>query len=159
MISRIGFNDLKSLLELDKLCFPEPISFGKATLLYYLFLSNTINLLERDEDTGRIKGFVISAFLEPGRGCVGPLPEGHIITLDVHPDTRRRGIGTQLAERAVERLRTQGAARVTLEVAVSNESARNLYQRMGFRDVEIIEDYYRTEHGFEDAYFMQLLMG
>ena len=38
-----------------------------------------------------------------------------------------------------------GARHLTLEVRVSNEGARHLYQRFGFAPVGVRKDYYRDE--------------
>lgn len=52
--------------------------------------------------------------------------------LFVAPDSRRRGIGKALLRSAVELCRDQGAVRVSLSTAVSNESAQALYQATGW---------------------------
>ncbi len=61
------------------------------------------------------------------------LDEGHITTLAVHPDHRRRGIGALLLLNLVERARERGVVRLTLEVRVSNQAAQRLYEAFGFR--------------------------
>lgn len=61
------------------------------------------------------------------------LDEGHITTLAVHPDYRRRGIGAWLLLNLVERARERGVVRLTLEVRVSNHGAQRLYEAFGFR--------------------------
>ena len=76
---------------------------------------------------------------------------GHIITIDVHPDSRRQRLGTLLIQAACERLRKMTAFMVVLEVAVNNHSALAFYDRHGFKRVKVLERYYNRD---VDAIFM-----
>ena len=58
--------------------------------------------------------------------------EAHITTFGVHPDWRRQGVGARLLLRLVDVALELGAARMTLEVRVSNHAAQELYRRFGF---------------------------
>ena len=60
-------------------------------------------------------------------------PEAHIAKLAVHPDYRRRGIGTALLHDALDRIRRLGLHSAYLEVRRTNLPAQNLYRRFGFR--------------------------
>ena len=78
--------------------------------------------------------------------------EAHITTFAVLPDWRRQGIGARLMLAMME-LATELQARVaTLEVRLSNDAARGLYARFGFRPVGIRPRYY-SDNG-EDALIM-----
>jgi ribosomal-protein-alanine N-acetyltransferase len=78
--------------------------------------------------------------------------EAHITTFAVLPEWRRRGVGARLMLAMME-LATHLQARVaTLEVRLSNEAARQLYQRFGFRPVGLRPRYY-SDNG-EDALIM-----
>ncbi|MDP8904325.1 MAG: ribosomal protein S18-alanine N-acetyltransferase [Chloroflexota bacterium] len=78
--------------------------------------------------------------------------EAHVTTFAVLPAWRRRGVGGRLMV-AMLRLAVELGARVaTLEVRLSNEPARRLYQRFGFRPVGIRPRYY-SDNG-EDALIM-----
>lgn len=68
-------------------------------------------------------------------------PEAEILTLAVHPDARRRGLGFHLLgmlETALE-----GAEEVFLEVAETNAAARALYARSGYHPVGLRRRYFR----------------
>ncbi len=60
------------------------------------------------------------------------LDEGHIMTIAVHPQHRRRGLGTLLLLDLFEQARERGVQRLTLEVRVSNVAAQRLYEAFGF---------------------------
>jgi ribosomal-protein-alanine N-acetyltransferase len=78
--------------------------------------------------------------------------EAHITTFAVLPEWRRRGIGGRLMV-AMMKLASDLDARVaTLEVRLSNDAARELYQRFGFRPVGLRPRYY-SDNG-EDALIM-----
>ncbi|HEY7679017.1 MAG TPA: GNAT family N-acetyltransferase, partial [Terriglobia bacterium] len=77
---------------------------------------------------------------------------GHIITIDVHPEFRRRGIGAHLMEMAEQRLRKEGATRVVLEVATHNQPALAFYGARGFVQQRVLPRYYRDG---SDAYLME----
>jgi ribosomal protein S18 acetylase RimI-like enzyme len=49
-----------------------------------------------------------------------------------HPDHQRRGMATGLLQRAMRALHKKGYDHVRLRVAVANERARRVYERLGF---------------------------
>jgi len=78
--------------------------------------------------------------------------EAHITTFAVHPDWRRQGVGRRLIQALLVAATELGAARITLEVRVSNLAAQALYRTHGFQIAGRRERYY-TDDG-EDAYIM-----
>jgi len=105
------------------------------------------------EVEGNVVGYVMSR-VELGLGCTvkGIIKKGHIVSIAVLPDYRRRGIGSKLLEQAMEALKDiYGCKEVYLEVRVSNNPAISLYEKYGFRKVKIIRGYYLDG---EDAYIM-----
>lgn len=92
-------------------------------------VSDQIALLAED-DQGDVVGFVLA------RQRSGRL--GFVSDLYVAPETRRSGVAAGLMREAVTRLGARGAAYVTIGVQASNESARAVYARWGFREDELI---------------------
>ncbi len=81
------------------------------------------------------------------------LGEMHLLNIAVHPDARREGIGEGLLSHALQFASGRGAKVVFLEVRRSNEAARAMYARFGFRAMGVRPGYY--EDG-EDAIVMML---
>lgn len=80
------------------------------------------------------------------------LDEAHIVIIGSRPRDRRRGIGELLLIGAIEAAIRHGARVVTLEVRASNEVARSLYRKYGFREVGVRKRYYADNN--EDAVIM-----
>jgi [ribosomal protein S18]-alanine N-acetyltransferase len=85
-------------------------------------------------------------------GLMFVVDEAHVTTLSVHPDHRRQGIGARLLLELVRDARSKGVRALTLEVRMSNEAARALYERFGFVPAGVRKGYY-AEVG-EDALVM-----
>jgi len=89
-------------------------------------------------DAGKAGGFVLV------RVAGG---EAEILTLAVAPAARRRGIGFALVTAACRHAQKMGAGASFLEVCESNEPARSLYKRLGFREVGRRRGYYQSAGG------------
>jgi ribosomal protein S18 acetylase RimI-like enzyme len=82
--------------------------------------------LVAEEDGRRIVGFALAKMEHPGIA--------HLSDLYVVPEARRQGAARELIREAATRLRDgEEASVLTLGVQVTNEDARNAYERLGFR--------------------------
>jgi len=68
--------------------------------------------------------------------------EAHVTNVAVHAGRRREGIGRLLMEALMQMARDAGMESMTLEVRVSNEAAKMLYQQLGFVSAGIRKNYY-----------------
>jgi len=127
--------DFPFLYALDQACFAPGISWSKAELQYFLRYPG--NLAVVAEEAARVAGFAIAG-VQRRRGA----RVGRLITIDVDPALRRRGIGHLLIETIEERLRTDGVAAILLEVAVDNLAAQEFYVRHGFVKTGRLPGYY-----------------
>lgn len=127
-IRRACIEDLDRIVEIERLCFPEEVLFTRG--LFSFLLRNATALVACDDE---IMGFVIGYL--SGR-------TGVIYTLDVHPDHRRKGVGSALFDAIEREMQAAGARRFRLEAAISNTAALNLYRRAGYVDGELLRNYY-----------------
>lgn len=81
--------------------------------------------------------------------------EFHVNKLATDSRVRHRGYGRQLIEDAIGRARNVGASNVTLEVRVSNLTAREFYRSYGFREAFRRRNYYQDG---EDAFALVLAL-
>jgi ribosomal-protein-alanine N-acetyltransferase len=74
---------------------------------------------------------------------------GHITTIGVAPEHRRRGLANKLLSHAEEALRKRGINVVMLEVRTGNRAAQNLYRAFDYAIVQRLPKYYNNgEDGF-----------
>ena len=124
--------DIEALYALDQVCFEPGIAYSRGELRRFLGIATAEGVLA-DED-GALAGFAVG-YLTRGRTA-------HVVTLDVGPAQRRRGLGKSLLEALLARLAQAGARQVRLEVSTENEGAIAFYERLGFRTRRRLRDYY-----------------
>lgn len=79
-----------------------------------------------------MRGLLVESLMPP------PEPgELYVAHLGVAPEQRRRGIMTRMLEERIARARGAGFDRVVLDVARTNPGAQRLYERLGFRVIEL----------------------
>ena len=138
-VRRLSADDLDILLEIEKLSFRAPWSRES----YHRELT--------ENPLARYFGCFLEGKLVAFAGFWLILDEGHISNIAVHPLHRKKGFGELLMRQVMIRGLLEGLRWMTLEVRVSNEAARNLYGKLGFRDLGKRRAYY--EDG-EDAVIM-----
>jgi ribosomal-protein-alanine N-acetyltransferase len=125
-------SDLPALWELDRICFEPGIAYSRRELRRFFDLSGAECFVAESE--GRIEGFALG--YPDGSG------NAHVVTLDVHPSARRRGLGSELLEGLLASLASAGAGRAVLEVDVRNSGAIAFYRSLGFRTDGRLTGYY-----------------
>jgi [ribosomal protein S18]-alanine N-acetyltransferase len=142
--------DLAELYQLDQVCFPSAIAYSRAELQYFL-TNPRCSCWIAQQPENNLAGFVIVE-----RVTRNQLLAGHIITLDVTPDERRRGLGRLLMQTAEEQMKQEGAGSMSLEVAENNPIAQRFYRSLGFVTRGRIANYYG---GRIDAEVMEKSIG
>jgi ribosomal-protein-alanine N-acetyltransferase len=130
-----GKADLPGLFELDRVCFPGEIAYSLREFRALLRSTRTISMVA--EEDGDLAGFAISRSVL-ARGALG----GHIVTIDVGPAFRRRGVGRLLMDEVESRMVRAEAAWLRLEVAIDNLGAQSFYTSLGFQPIGQIRGYY-----------------
>jgi ribosomal protein S18 acetylase RimI-like enzyme len=122
-------SDMDRILKIEAQAFPKsPYNRRLFTSLYRSYPSTF--LVYREEE---ILGYLVYT------------PEGHIISIAVHP--RHRRIGTQLVR---EVFRNSTGEFIWVEVRETNTGAQAFYEKLAFLKKGVIPRYYWTE----DAYIM-----
>ncbi|MEM1509032.1 MAG: ribosomal protein S18-alanine N-acetyltransferase [Thermofilaceae archaeon] len=140
IIREAKVDDLDTIHSIELKCFGQD-AYGLALLQIYQVISlNTFLVAEYE---GAVVGYVIGTLEARG--------EGHVVSIGVHPNYRRKGVATALLNEVINRFNARGVRIVKLEVRVSNFPAINLYRKLGFEITGIVEKYYSDG---EDAYMM-----
>ena len=127
--------DLERLWRLDQLCFEPGIAYSQRELRRFLGMPRAACVVA--EIGSVLCGFAL-AYREP--------PDlVHVVTLDVHPTFRRRGLGRRLIESVLARSAAAGAKRAVLQVDVRNSGAIAFYRVLGFRESGRLTSYYGPE--------------
>jgi ribosomal-protein-alanine acetyltransferase len=138
-IEDTSIRHLGKLYEIEKQCFGQE-AFTKQQLTYLLTEYNAIGLAARVNS--EIAGFAI-ARVDIGRNT----SFGHILTVDIAPAYRRKGIAQKLLQEIETIFREKGIKECRLEVREDNVAALNLYQKLGYKKVGKLEKYYGEAHG------------
>jgi len=122
-------SDLSRIVEIEGLCFPEETAFPPGMFAYLIRYATTLVAIEDSLVAGFIIGFASGG-------------TGFIYTLDVHPDYRKKGIGSMLIFDLEKMLQAEGAKRIRLEAASNNPAALALYRKAGYSEREMLRNYY-----------------
>jgi ribosomal protein S18 acetylase RimI-like enzyme len=138
--------DFEAAYRLDQTCYPPGIAYSRYALREFLAAPGARAWVADEEK--ELVAFIIVRKTSGARG--------HIITLDVREDCRRRGLGTELLRTAEAWLAAEGVKRARLETATENTAAVAFWQRAGYATVARLPRYYLATH---DAYRMEKDLG
>ena len=129
--------DAELFYKLDHLIFPPRVAFSLELFHFHLQDPDSINLVAEKSVGATHKspmpGFIVAHVFDES---------GQVVTMDVHPDYRRQGIGNRLLIKCEMAMMEMGAKESLLQVAVDNEPAKALYKQNGYRDIWRLEGYY-----------------
>jgi ribosomal-protein-alanine N-acetyltransferase len=141
--------DLQGVMQINRVCLPE-----NYTDFFFLDLHQRFpeTFIVANEDK-RLVGYIMCR-IEVGLsnfGFGGLIRKGHVVSIAVMPQSRRRGVAEGLIKRALGGMEYYKAKQGFLEVRVTNEAAILLYKKLGFEVTRTINGYYSDG---EDAYVM-----
>lgn len=133
--------DLDGVMAVERLSFLTP--WSREAFAEELMQTYTVYIVARAGD--RVVGY---------GGMHVVVDQAHVTNIAVHPQYRGQGLGEQIMRRLIFLAAARGAERMTLEVRVSNTSARRLYTKLGFVTLPgAVRKGYYTDTG-EDAIVM-----
>lgn len=131
--------DLEQVVDIEQNLFSVP--WTKEGFLTYLMKKDTMFFVVEEKE--RILGYC---------SMMTVLDEGDILNVAVRSDRQKEGIGQFLVDSMLRMAEMQGIKFVHLEVRQGNETARRLYQRLGFKEDGLRRNYY--ENPVENAVLM-----
>lgn len=132
-IRPLTISHLDECWRLDQRCFVDGEAYSRDTFEYLLTSPESIAYRAIAPD-GLMVGFIV--------GLVEPQHTGHITTLGVAPEHRRRRIARQMLIKAEDSFRRRHVRTIRLEVRSVNSSAQNLYRNLGYTVTQRLPRYY-----------------
>ena len=126
--------DLEAMYQMDVRCFDEVFRFSRAAMHRFSQGRNRFTFIAESAD-GQMAGFVILS-LHRRHGL------GYIVTLDVEPAYRRRGVAALLMQAAEQHGAADPVACIELHVHVGNAAALALYAELGYRRNRLESGFY-----------------
>ena len=140
IITKMSSEHVPQIALLEKMCFHDPWSENSISSE----LNNSLSVWLVALDGESVVGYV---------GSQTVLGWTDMMNVAVHPDYRRKGIAEQLVVSVENELKNRESTCLTLEVRVSNEPAKSLYDKLGFAEVGRRKNYYRNPR--EDALILR----
>jgi len=140
IVERASATDLGTLYKIEQECFTKE-AWSKEQIAMFLQAPDAVSLTVKERD--EIAGFVIGL-----TNRHNGMKIGHIVTIDVLPNHRRKGIGMALIGSIEQEFKRMGVKVCYLEVREGNLAAMRLYRKAGYVEFERLENYYsRGGHG------------
>ena len=123
--------DVEAMYALDVRCFAPEFKFSRSAMKRFAEAKKARVVVA--EEAGAMVGFCIAHVERDGLA--------YVVTLDVAPEARRRGVARALMCRVEEIVREAGCSVMGLHVFVGNAEAIRVYEALGYEAL-------RTDVGF-----------
>ena len=151
MIRRAELSDLIGVMEINLKTLPEHYS----DYFYESLLSELPEAFLVGEISGKHVGYIMckTEYGFSNFKKLGFVKKGHVVSIAVLDEFRRKGIGKALVEESINGVKIRNCDELYLEVRCSNTDAVRLYENMDFIIKQRLNSYYRDG---EDAYLMTI---
>jgi ribosomal-protein-alanine N-acetyltransferase len=126
-------SQLDECWRLDQRCFVDGEAYSRETFEYLLTAPESVSY-RAVTPNGMMVGFIV--------GLIEPDRTGHITTLGVAPEHRRRHIAQRMMAKAEDGFRRRNVRMVRLEVRSVNTGAQQLYKNLGYIVTQRLPRYY-----------------
>ena len=120
------------MFRLDEVCFEEPFRFSLAVMRRFAEARRARVVVA--ESDGVLVGFCV-VHVEAAK-------IGYVVTLDVAPEWRRKGLAGVLMGAVEDQVRAAGCEVMVLHVFTGNEAAIRFYESCGYRRITVCADFY-----------------
>lgn len=150
-IRRAGPSDLIPVMEINLKTLPEHYS----DYFYECLLAELPEAFVIAEIGGKHVGYIMckTEFGFSNFKKLGFVKKGHVVSIAVLDEYRKKGIGQALVEESVNGVKLRKCDEFYLEVRCSNTDAVRLYEKLGFAIRQQLNTYYRDG---EDGYVMAI---
>jgi len=150
-IRRAESSDLISVMEINLKTLPEHYS----DYFYESLLAEIPEAFIVAEIGGKHVGYIMckTEYGFSNFKKLGFVKKGHMVSIAVLDEYRKKGIGKALVEESVNGVKLKKCDEFYLEVRSSNNDAVRLYEKLGFVIRQKLDAYYRDG---EDAYLMAI---
>ncbi|HZI19129.1 MAG TPA: N-acetyltransferase [Pyrinomonadaceae bacterium] len=118
---------------LDQRCFVDGEAYSRETFEFLLTSPDSVSYRAVTAD-GLMVGFIV--------GIIEPDATGHVTTLGVAPEHRRRGIARRMLLKVEDGFRRRRVTISRLEVRSVNTGAQDLYRGLGYSVTQRLPRYY-----------------
>ena len=150
-LRRCELGDLIPVMEINMKTLPEHYS----DYFYESLLAELPEAFIVAEIEGKAVGYIMckTEYGFSNFKKLGFVKKGHVVSVAVLENERKKGIGKALVEEAIKGVQFRKCDELYLEVRCSNEDAVKLYEKLGFVIRQKNRAYYRDG---EDAYLMAI---
>ena len=151
ILRRCERSDIIPVMEINLRTLPEHYS----DYFYESLLEELPEAFIVAEISGKIIGYIMCK-IEHGFSNfkkLGFVKKGHVVSIAVIDEHRRKGFGSVLADEALKGVKIRQCSELYLEVRCSNTDAVRLYEKLGFSIIQRLKAYYRDG---EDAFVMAI---
>lgn len=128
-------DDFAALYAIEEVCFMPPHRFSRSYMRQLIAQADASTWIA--EDAGAMRGFGIVEWAREAAGLTA-----YVQTLEVLPEARGRGAGSELLRRLECSARVAGAVAIWLHVDAENSGAIRVYQKASYAPRGKQEDYY-----------------
>ena len=143
-ISMFTEEDLVDVVKIEKRCHLTP--WTNKNFIDSYGANNLFKVLKNEND---IIGYYIALF---------SFDECELLNITIKPGQQKKGFGNQILQDIFSECRKVNIINIFLEVRKSNLSAIRLYEKNGFNEIGIRNNYYQNNCGKEDAILMGLAL-
>jgi ribosomal-protein-alanine N-acetyltransferase len=140
---RLG--DWQAMYALDLICFAPVFQFSRGAMRGFAEAPGAVTVLaEAQRELTETQRELANSESELAGFCLTQLEQrtGYLVTLDVAPEWRRRGLARQLMAEVESKLQSAGAVQMELHVFTGNTEAIRFYEGIGYAQAGVAKDFY-----------------